>query len=302
VKHYANAIGVIAALLAFHGIGCLIMLALFSANAQTREEVEKRISALPANQQAFERFRLWIAAQPIAARGSSGIGDQVRDPNLVERYRAYLKENGHSEAEIARQVEVIRQQGNRLEAEHWNQYFTAEHPTFNAQPNGFLVEMVKSRRPGRALDVAMGQGRNTVWLAQQGWDAAGFDIADDAVAIANENAARLGVKIKTEVKRIEDFDFGENRWDLIVLSYAGCGFPSESIQRALNPGGILVVEAFHVDATKDHRIGGSICGSGELPHLFQSLRTVFYEEPIATPDFAREPMRVVRFCAEKADR
>ena len=216
MKHYANAIGVIAALLAFHGIGCLIMLALFSANAQTREEVEKRISALPANQQAFERFRLWIAAQPIAARGSSGIGDQVRDPNLVERYRAYLKENGHSEAEIARQVEVIRQQGNRLEAEHWNQYFTAEHPTFNAQPNGFLVEMVKGRKPGRALDVAMRQGRNTIWLAQQGWDAAGFDIADDAVAIANENAARLGVKIKTEVKRIEDFDFGENGWDLLV--------------------------------------------------------------------------------------
>ena len=101
---------------------------------------------------------------------------------------------------------------------------------------------------------------------------------------------------------MEDFDFGENRWDLIVLSYAGCGQLVDKVQRALKPGGILVEEAFHLDATKDHRIGGSICGTGELPHLFQALRTVHYEEPVATPDFAQEPMRVVRFCAEKPAR
>jgi len=277
----------------------LILVALTSVTAQTRDDIEKRISALPADQRAFERFRLWIAALPVEVRGPSGISNQLNDTKLLERYRTYLKEGGSSEAEIAAQLVLIRQQGNRLEAEHWNRYFKAEHPTFNTKPNGFLVEMLKGRQPGDALDVAMGQGRNAIWLAQQGWDVTGFDIADDAVAIAKENAARLGVKIKTEIKRIEDFEFGQNRWDLIVLSYAGCGQLVDKVQRALKPGGILVEEAFHVDATRNHRIGGSICGTGELPHLFQTLRTVHYEEPVAIPDFAQEPMRVVRFCAEK---
>jgi hypothetical protein len=51
----------------------------------------------------------------------------------------------------------------------------------------------------------------------------GFDIADKAMAAANEQAAKLGVKIRTEVNTIEAFDYGENRWDLILLSYAGAG-------------------------------------------------------------------------------
>lgn len=228
-----------------------------------------------------------------------GISSQVRNQKLIESYRAYLRKCGYSDAAVSAQFEVIRKQGNGLEAEHWNRYFSAEHPSFNTKPNSFLVDMIQGRKPGTALDVAMGQGRNSIWLAQQGWNVTGFDIADEAVAIANKNAASLGVKINAEVARMEDFDFGENRWDLIVLSYSGCGYAYENLQRALKPGGILVVEAFHVDATIGHRIGGSICETGELPHLFQALRTVHYDEPIAQPDFAPQPMRIVRFCAEK---
>lgn len=278
---------------------CWLVMSISIGAAQTQEEIEKRIASLPSDQRVFERFRLWIASLPTAVRGSSGISDQLRDAKLLEKYRVFLKERGSSDADISAQFEVLRQEGNRLEAVRWNRILTAEHPTFNAKSNEFLVEMVKGRKPWRALDIAMGQGRNSIWLAQQGWDVTGFDIADEALAAANENARRLGVTIHTELKRIDDFDFGKNRWDLILLSYAGCGPVPDKLQRALKPGGILVVEAFHVDATKDHRIGGSICGTGELPHLFQALRTIHYEEPVATPDFAQEPMRVVRYCAEE---
>ena len=70
------------------------------------------------------------------------------------------------------------------------------------------------------------------------------------------------------------------------------------MEKALKPGGILIVEAFHTDAARDFKIGGSLCGTGELPHLFQGLRTVHYEEPIALPDFGQVRMRIVRFAAE----
>jgi methylase of polypeptide subunit release factors len=49
-------------------------------------------------------------------------------------------------------------------------------------------------------------------LARQGWTVTGFDPADRAVALARENAAKLGVKLTTSVQGSEEFDFGENRW------------------------------------------------------------------------------------------
>src|SRR5689334_7182755 len=118
--------------------------------------------------------------------------------------------------------------------------------------------MVKDVKPGRSLDVGMGQGRNTIYLAQQGWDSVGFDPADRAVAAAQAQAAKAGVKITTSTVRAEDFDWGEAKWDLIVLSYVGGREYKEKVIRALKPGGMVVVEAFHRDATKAGPIGAGV--------------------------------------------
>jgi len=191
--------------------------------------------------------------------------------------------------------------GVRLASRYWNQYFADERPGFNTNPNNFLVEMVKGRLPGKALDVAMGQGRNGIWLAQQGWDVTGFDIAVQATTCANQQAANLGVTIRTEVNTIGAFDYGVRCWDLILVFYAGVGPSAEHIERALKPGGLLLVEAFHEDALRSIRICGVLFKTGELPARYPGLRTVRYEEPIAMPDFAQKPTRVVRFCAQKPE-
>lgn len=279
----------------------VLVCALSFATAQSRDEVETRLASMPAGQQAYERFRAWVSGEPRSVRGSGGFSEQQNNPALLRLFRSYLQQRGFSDPEIDAQIELLHQRTRELDTEHWNQYLTAQHPAFNTAPNAFLVEMVKGRPPGRALDIAMGQGRNSLWLAQQGWDVTGFDIADQAIAAANETAAHLSVKIHTEVTSIDAFDYGENRWDLIVLSYAGAGPSAERIERALKPGGILVAEAFHEDALKLLRVGGSLFKTGELPHLFPELRTVRYEEPIAKPDFAPKPVRVVRFCALKPE-
>jgi len=275
--------------------------ALGTTSGQTFEQSENRIARMPVDQQAYERFRSWVSGQPLTVRGSGGFSEQQANPALVKMYRSYLKEHGLSDPDIDAQIELLHHRVQELDAEHWNKYFAAEHPAFNTNPNAFLVEMVKGRRPGAALDVAMGQGRNSLWLAQQGWDVTGFDIADKAVASANEQAAKVGLKIHTIVATIEAFDYGENRWDLVLLSYAGAGPSVERLERALKPGGVLIVEAFHEDALKSLHIGGSLFKTGELPHMFPALRTVRYEEPIAMPDFAPKPARVVRFCALKPE-
>jgi len=272
---------------------------MLSVIALTMSALLAQTPALPVDQQAYERFRAWVSGQPLTVRGAGGFSEQQGNPALLKMYRAYLKAHGFNDADIDSQIELLHRRTQELDAEHWNAYFAAEHPAFNTNPNAFLVEMVKGRRPGRALDVAMGQGRNSLWLAQAGWDVTGFDIADQAIASANEQAAKLGVKIHTQVTTIEAFDYGENRWDLILLSYAGAGPAADRVERALKPGGILIVEAFHEDALKSLHIGGSLFRTGELPARFPGLRTVRYEEPIAMPDFAQKPVRVVRFCAQK---
>jgi len=266
----------------------------------SRAENERRIASLPEDQRTFARFRFWVSGLPTDESGSAGQHSQSRQDALLARFATWLRDGGFSAAEAGKQVALLQRRGAAETAESWNRRLITERPQwFNPEPNAFLVEVVKGRKPGRALDVAMGQGRNTIWLAEQGWDTTGFDPADQAVAAARATAERLGLTIHTEITTMEEFEFGENRWDLIVLSYAGCSQLARQVETALKPGGIVVVEAFHTDALKTLKIGGSLCGPGELPHAFQGLRALRYEEPVAQPDFAPRPVRVVRYAAEK---
>lgn len=259
---------------------------------QSYEGNEQRIAALKPVEQAYERYRFWVTQLPPA--------QQTR--NSWDLYRRYLVEKGFSPADADVQIKLVQARGNRAEVDRWNRILTSENPTFNTKPNEFLVEMVKDRKKGTALDVGMGQGRNAIWLAQQGWDVTGFDPAEKAVALAEQLAAKAGMRIKTEIKGTEDFDFGERRWDLIVLSYVGGRDNVDRVERALKPGGIVVLEAFHRDATKGASIGGGVVfDTGELPKLYPALRVVRYEEPLTRADFGMKVVRVMRYCAMRPE-
>jgi len=243
--------------------------------------------------QAYEAFRLWITKQPVDVQ-------RAADDVVFQQYAAALRREGKQEREIVSTIESLRTMGDRAEIERWNRILTAPKPMFNTAPNTFLVEMIKGVKPGRSLDVGMGQGRNTIYLAQQGWDSAGFDPADRAVAAAQEQAANLGVKITTHVARAEDFDWGDAKWDLIVLSYVGVREYVGKVSRALRPGGMMVLEGFHRDATKTRSIGGAVVfDTNELLQLFAGLRIVRYEDMTGVGDFGLENTRVVRLAAVK---
>ena len=268
--------------------------------ARSRMENEQQIASLPEEQRTFERFRFWWAALPESEREGRPDTAQAQQDALLAKYADWLKDGGFAPPDVEKQLALLKRRGGAGDAEFWNQYLVKNRRQWlNSAPNGFLVEIVKGRKPGKALDVAMGEGRNAIWLAQQGWDVTGFDPADQAVAAARSKAQQLGLNMRTEITTMEQFDFGENQWDLIVLSYAGCSQVARQVEKALRPGGILVEEAFHTDALKTMKIGGSLCKPGELPNAFQSLRVLRYEEPVAKPDFAPRPARVVRFAAEK---
>jgi 2-polyprenyl-3-methyl-5-hydroxy-6-metoxy-1,4-benzoquinol methylase len=94
--------------------------------------------------------------------------------------------------------------------------------------------------------VATGRGRNAIYLASLGWDVTAYDLAPEALEAARRSAAEAGVKLRTVEAAHETFDFGENRWDLIVCSYAYMQphqpeWP-ERLWKALAPGGTVVIQ------------------------------------------------------------
>jgi SAM-dependent methyltransferase len=243
----------------------------------------------PSDQQIYESFRFWITKQPRGDRTSA-----------IDRYRTVLAAEGVTPAEIERRLRVIETEGRRLEIEMWNTILTAEKPIFNTEPNAFLVRMAQGRKPGRALDVGMGQGRNALYLAQQGWNVTGFDPAEKAVAAAQQEAKRMGVTITTRVEGDETFDFGREQWDLVVLSYVSLRHLGARVYDALKPGGLVIVEGFHRDATKDASIGGGVVfDTNELLELFERYRIVHYEDADAVGDFGQRQTRVVRLAAQR---
>jgi SAM-dependent methyltransferase len=241
----------------------------------------------------YETFRAWFGSQSAEVQ-------KADDAVVFQRYADLLQSQGQSAQQAASTIDLLRRLGDRAEIERWNRILTAPKPAFNTSPNAFLAAMIAGMKPGRSLDVGMGQGRNTIYLAQQGWDSVGFDPADRAVAAAQERATSLGVKISATVARDVDFDWGESQWDLIVLSYVGAREYVDEVTRALRPGGMVVVEAFHRDATKAGPIGsGVVFDTNELLRLFPALRVVRYEDTDAVADFGQRATRVVRLAAVK---
>jgi SAM-dependent methyltransferase len=277
-------------------VACIALgfpMALAAASSAAAQQSTLPPTATLEEVKVYEAFRAWITGQPTEVQ-------QADDEVVFKRYAAALRAQGVSEQEAASRVELLRKIGDRAEIERWNRILTAPTPRFSTAPNAFLVTMTKGLKPGRSLDVGMGQGRNTIYLAQQGWDSVGFDPADRAVAAAQEQAKKLGVTITTTVARAEEFDWGDAKWDLIVLSYVGARDYVATVSRALRPGGMVVVEGFHRDATKAGPIGGAVVfDTNELLRLFADFRVVRYEDSGGVGDFGLQETRVVRLAAVK---
>jgi SAM-dependent methyltransferase len=179
--------------------------------------------------------------------------------------------------------------------------YSGAKPRFNPEPNAFLVEVAGALNPGRALDIHMGQGRNAVYLAKKGWDVTGFDFSPVAVAAAHKMAGAAGVRLTTRVCRHDDFDFGTNRWDLIVMSYTWLPLEAKWTGRiidSLRPGGRLVFEHLMDESGSENRTAW-LPRPNELPRLFSRLRTIRYEDTRTKADWSWRPERVARLLAER---
>src|SRR5262245_29616606 len=134
----------------------VVLIATLCLTTVTAQQAKPAPQPTPEQQQAYATFRAWFAKQPPDIQ-------RAPDPVVYQRYAEELRAQGKSDQEIVSTLNALIMVGDRAEIEFWNRILTAPKPRFNTAPNAFLAEMIKGLKPGRALDVGMGQGRNTIY-------------------------------------------------------------------------------------------------------------------------------------------
>lgn len=151
------------------------------------------------------------------------------------------------------------------------------------QPARFLVENIELLPKGRVFDVAMGHGRNAIYLAEQGFEVEGIDISSEAVGNALEAARTSGVKLSAHVADLEDnFQVDKGAYDVIICFNFLYRPLIPQIKNGLRTGGVVVYETFIVEQAK---FGGPknpdhLLKHNELLDMFHDFRCLRYREGI----------------------
>ena len=106
-----------------------------------------------------------------------------------------------------------------MRREDWDRRYAERELLWSARPNRFLVAEADGLAPGRALDLACGEGRNAIWLAELGWQVTAVDFSEVAIAKARERAARDGVDVDFICADLLDVEPEPETYDLVLVLY-----------------------------------------------------------------------------------
>ena len=169
----------------------------------------------------------------------------------------------------------------------WNARYESEDSFLGERPSPFLtreIERVKTLVPGtKALDIACGEGRNSVFLAQHGFNVIGLDISDKGLEKGVKRSQAVGVKVKFKRVDLDDYTI-QDRFDLIInFNFLQRELiPSEVA--ALNPGGVLLFDTIMASEQLllSHK-PSYLLQPGELFRLFGKLQgeILFSEESMS---------------------
>ena len=129
----------------------------------------------------------------------------------------------------------------KMDSTSWDDRYSSTDLVWGKGPNAFLPPLVEGIHAGTALDVACGEGRNALWLAEQGWDVTGIDFSP--VAIEKAWLLAQDVPITYEVADVESYE-PRHKFDLVLVFYvhlmeADARSMLDMAAAAVSPGGTL---------------------------------------------------------------
>jgi cyclopropane fatty-acyl-phospholipid synthase-like methyltransferase len=148
------------------------------------------------------------------------------------------------------------------ELERWESRFAAPDYHFGTAPNAFLRSQAHRLRAGqKALALADGEGRNGVWLAEQGLDVLSLDFSPNALKKARALAAARGVNLRIELMDLAQWEWPAGAFDVIAAIFVQFADPPfrekifTGMKRALKPSGLLLMQGYRPEQL-DYRTGG----------------------------------------------
>jgi len=136
----------------------------------------------------------------------------------------------------------------------WEERFAIDEYLFGESPNGYLASKASLLpRDGRALSIADGEGRNSVWLAEQGLTVDAFDFSPTGVAKAQRLARKRGAHVHFAVSEMFDWNWTPSAYDLVAAIFIQFLTPAERervfslVKRTLKPGGLFVLQGYRLE-------------------------------------------------------
>jgi len=158
------------------------------------------------------------------------------------------------------------------EYQRWEGRFAAPEYIFGTAPNVFLAAQKHLLPPrGKALAIADGEGRNGVWLAEQGLDVLSLDRSPAAQNKSRALAAARGLTIRTELADVLHWTFPESEFDVIAVIFTQFAPPAErmrlfaGLRKALKPGGLLLMQGY-----RPEQLAYGTGGPKQADHMYTS--------------------------------
>lgn len=207
---------------------------------------------------------------------------------------------------------VLPQDGGDSESmkARWNERYDRDMYIYGKEPADFLKQKIDRLKKGKVLVLAMGEGRNAVYLAQNGFDVTGVDISDVAIEKCNKLAEERNTMVNAVVADLTDYDMGEGQFDLITKFYYYEPSIFPQVIEALKPGGVFILEQFSIDHLKYRETSGFgprnpdyLIKPNELLEHFKSLRILYYEDAVVELDegMHKGTAAIIRLIAQKAE-
>jgi len=155
----------------------------------------------------------------------------------------------------------------------WDERYAGPELVWGAGPNCFVAEELAALRPGRALDLGSGEGRNAIWLAERGWQVTGVDFSAVGLARAADLARQRGVEVGWVKADLLSYQPSPAGYDLVLIAYIQ--LPADELAAlvrtaaaAVAPGGTLLA----VGHDRDNL--GRGYGGPQYPHVLWTPESV----------------------------
>jgi tellurite methyltransferase len=167
---------------------------------------------------------------------------------------------------------------------HWDKKYRERKPDLIQGANTLLKKYLRFLPKGKALDLAAGEGRNAVFLAEHGFEAEAVDISPIAISRARKLAKARGVRIQAIAVDLDTYPISPGQYDVILSFYFLDRRLIPRIKKGLKKGGMVVFETYTV-AQRNRGSGGPsdhkyLLKPNELLHLFRDFQILFYREGI----------------------